>query len=349
MIAATLPILGHSEDCCQPPACLVPSEPLESCQLPAGYFYPGLLTLCNPCLNISLGGEFIYWQTNFAAVAQVGTRIRTDADGNTFTKELFHNQHWKPGFKVALGLGFPSLDHWELDMEYTWLHSTKTNHFNADFLNGEVIVSKILPQVFPIASSSLTSKQRWDLNFLYAVLGRPLYGSKRVIVNPSVGLQGWWAERKLDLTFAVLGGLPQGTQVTKNNVWGIGPFARIDVKMLLICGAYLTGKVGIWPLYSRTSKYSTDTNFPITVPPALFPGAQNVETNHKNPHEVHIFFQGGLRLGWGTYLCCNSYHIDLAVGYDLMKTIKRITPIEMGLVIDDFYAQGLTVRAQFDF
>lgn len=349
ILAATLPILGQSEECCEPVYCLVPSEPIESCQLPAGYYQPATLALGNSFVNISLAGEFIYWQSNFYAVDQIGTKVLTLPNGDEHITNLFHNQRWKPGFKVALGLAFPCLDNWAVDVEYTRLHSSETNHFTADPLAGAVIISKPLPQLFPIASSALRSHQKVDFDLCYLVLGRPLYSSKRILVNPGIGLQAWWLSRTTDLNFTVLGGLPPGIQHSKHSVWTIGAIALMDVQVHLLLGAYFGGRIGIATAYIKTHEYKTDTAFPITVPPALFPGANNVESNHKNPHEVAGMLEGNIRLGWGSYLFCDNYHVDLVVGYDFIRTRVRAKPIEMGMTINDWYAQGISVRAQFDF
>lgn len=349
ILAATLPVLGQSEECCEPVYCLVPSEPIESCQLPAGYYQPASLELGNSCVNIAIAGEFIYWQSNFYAVAQVGTRILTLPGGNQRITNLYHNQRWKPGFKVALGFEFPCLDNWSVDIEYTRLHSSETNHFRANPLAGEVIVSKPLPKLFPIASSALRSHQKVDYDACHFVVGRPLYSSKRIIVNPGIGLLAYWMTRDIDFNFTVLGNAPRGIQHSKHSVWTIGALALTDVKVHLLMGTYFGGRIGICTSYIKTSHFKTDTNFPINVPPALFPGARNVETNHKNPYEVSGVLLGGVRMGWGSYLCCDNYHVDLVFAYDFTRTRIRSKPIEMGMTINDWYAQGISVRAQFDF
>lgn len=352
ILAASLPLLAYSDDtadCEQYVYPLLPPEPIESCQLPVGIFHPGKYTLGNSLLDLSVGGEFLYFETNFDAVCAIGTKILSDAAGNSTTTELFHGQGYRPGFRVALGMALPCYDNWSLDAEYTWLHRKTTNHFNANPLIGEVIASKPLPQFFRIFSSALKSELKFNLNFCQAVVGRALYTSKRIIVTPGVGVKTWWALKEQNLTFAVLGGAPPGTQFTQYGIWGVGPYASVLVKTLAAWGTYLTGKVGIWPLYSKSNKYKTVTNYPVAVPPNLFPGAQNVETDHNKPFESHVMFEGGVRLGWGTYLCNCNYHVDMSVGYDLMSNIKRDPILQMGLAVGDFYYAGLTVRAQFDF
>jgi len=349
MLAATLPIMGQSEECCEPVYCLVPNEPIESCQVPAGYFFPGSLTLGNSCVNISVAGEFIYWQTNFYAVAQVGTKIRTQANGNQQITGLFHNQRWKPGFKVGLAFDFPCLDNWIIESEYTWLHCSETNHFEADPLAGEIIVSKPLPKLFPIASSRLRTHQKIDFDLVYLTVGRKLYTGKRIIVHPAVGVQAWWFTRDTNWNFTVLGNAPAGIQHSKHAVWTVGGLARVDVTLLLMMGLYMSGKLGLSTFYMKTRDYKTETNYPITVPPALFPGARNTESNHKNPHEVVVLSEGGVRLGWASYICCYNYHLDMQIGYDFTRIRTRSSVNEMGMNIMDWYAQGLSVRAQFDF
>jgi len=349
ILAATLPVLGQAEECCEPVYCVVPSEPIESCQLPAGYYQPGTLQLGNSSMNISFAGEFIYWQANFYAVAQTATKIRTFPNNNEVITNLYHNQRWKPGFRLAMGFEFPCLDNWSVDIEYTWLHSTETNHFRANPALGEVIVSKPLPKLFPIASSAFRSHQKMKFDACHIVVGRPIYSSKRIIANPGIGVQAWWLSRKTDFLFTVLGNAPPGIQRSKHSVWSIGPMALVDVQVQLIMGTYFGGRTELSTGYIKTDQYKTETSYPNTVPPPLFPGANNVETNHKNPYEIAGMIEGEVRLGWGSYLCCNSYHIDLVFGYDFTRIRVRSKPIEMGMTINDWYAHGISVRAEFDF
>ncbi|MBS0629200.1 MAG: hypothetical protein JSS30_03120 [Verrucomicrobia bacterium] len=319
-------------------------EPVESCQLPVGYFYPGLYDFGDCCTEVSVSGQFLYWEVNYDSVAQIGTGIRTV--GNTTNLLLLsHDQGYRPGFKVSLGLGFPQNDHWNFDVEYTWLHKTSTKRFNAS--PDEVIITKRIPAFYPIFSSSLRSVQKFNLNFLHAVGGRPMYLSQRIVVKPFIGIKAWWASQGSDFYFDLIGGLPQGTQFTKTHIWGIGPYIGSDVQALLWCGTYVKGRAGIWPTYTRQNKYRVVTNYP-AVPAVGFPGINNTEINHNFPFESQIMYDGGAWIGWGTYFC-DSYHLDLCVGWEIMTNYILAQLASSGSPVSSFYYQGLSVKAQFDF
>lgn len=332
LIAISLPLLASAQ------------EPVESCQLPVGYFYPGLYDLGDCCMEVSICGQFLYWEVNYDSIAQVATGIRTIGD-TTKLLLLSHDQGYRPGFKVSLGLALPQFDHWNFDVEYTWLHHTSTNHFNAG--PDEVIVTKRIPIIYPIFSSSLKSVQKFNLNFLQAVGGRAMYLSQRIVVKPFIGIKAWWASQGSDFYFNLIGGLPQGTQFTKTHMWGIGPYIGSDIKALLWCGFYAMGRAGVYPHYSRENKYRVVTNYP-AVPSVGFPGVINTETNHNDPFETQIMYDGGAGIGWGTYFC-DSYHLDLFVGWEIMTNYIQPQLASSGFPIAEFYYQGLTVKAQFDF
>lgn len=346
LLSTSLPIVGYSDTDSPCESCpLLPPNPVESCELPAGYFYPAQYILGDCCAEISVGGEFIYWEVNFDALAQVGTRIQ-QAPPITNLDLLTHQQKYRPGFRVSLGIGFPQWDNWNFSAEYTWFHHTTTNRFKADI--NEVIVTRRLPQLFPIFSSALRSVQKLNLNFLRVAVGRPMYLSQRFIVTPVVGIKAWWCAQGEDLFFDVLFGLPQGTQFTKSHAWGIGPYFGAQIQALLWCGTYLMGKAGVWSAYTRLNKYRADTNFP-AVPPVNFPGYVNVETNHNSPFDTQIMYEGGAGFGWGFYFCDCAYHIDFSACWELMTNFEQLQTFAGGLPIRQFYYQGFSIKAQFDF
>lgn len=348
ILSASLPILAAAEDSeCY---CLLPPEPVESCQLPVGIFYPGQFYLGNSCVNLSVAGEFLYWEVNPDSLEQIATKFAGTFAGGpgtlTTLTSISHYQCYRPGFKVAVGMGLPCFDQWDFDLEYTWFQHQTTKHFTATG-NGEFIVSKFIPHIYFVASTDLRSDRRFNLNFLQGVVGKSFYLSKRFLVKASCGLKSWWASEKQDLTFTTLNGLI-GTQVTKVGLWGIGPYVNANIKALLWCGTYIQGKAGIWTAYTRQNKYHTTTNFP-AVPAVGFPGFIDDETQTGKLWLVRLFYEGGVALGWGTYFCDCGYHVDLSVGYDMMANYVGPYGVTIGNHLKAFYYQGFSVRAQLDF
>jgi len=347
LLAASLPVLGHSDDTCCTPS-LLPPEPIESCELPVGYFWPAQFTFdCG--WNLSFAGEFIYWELNRDSECILGTKSQFSNDGReNFEQILIHRQGYRPGFKVAMGMGLPGFDNWTFNAEYTWFHHKSTNFFSAD--GGFIIPSNFLIALDPALffnspAASLRSNLRFNLDFLTTTVGRPFYLSQRFMVDVQVGLKTWWSSLHTDLVFDLLSGLP-GTTRTKSGLWGIGPYVSAEVKGLLWCGTYLYTQAGIWSPYTRFNKYHTETNFPGVGP---IPALANLEHNQTFYYTTQLFYEGGAGLGWGTYFCDCSYHMDLIIGYEMMTTFVRGYALVTGSPHREFYYQGLTVKAQLDF
>lgn len=345
VLAASLSILGYCDEyddgqCCP----LTPPDPVESCQLPVGYFYPAQYLFGDCCMDIYAAGEFIYWELNQDSFAFVGRKNIINATGGVDITTLVHNQRYQPGFKVAIGMGFPGIDNWNVELEYTWFHHTSTNHFNAPangFIQPPFPADLFNPALFGLGADSLRSKRKFDLDFIHAIMGRPFYLSQRLIVSAGVGLKGWWSKLDTDLLFTIPGGF-QGTQLTKNTLWGIGPYVQADIKALVWCGAYLFGKAGVWPTYTRFTKMQIDNNFPTA-------DVINIEKVGHFTYIAQLFYSGQIGLGWGTYFCDCGYHLDFRIGYDMMTNYIRGTTITSGQAFREFYYQGLSIKAQFDF
>ncbi|MBS0629058.1 MAG: hypothetical protein JSS30_02395 [Verrucomicrobia bacterium] len=356
LVAASLPIIGYSEglndsaDCCP----MLPPDPIESCQVPVGYFWPAQYTFDNCNTDISVAGEFLYWELNSDSACAVGTKTEPAADflENRQTV-LVHHQGYKPGFKVSAGIGFAEFDNWNFNLEYTWLHAKSSNFFNTS-PNGFILPRDFLVAFDPALlffspASSLRSDLRFHLDYLQATIGRPFYLAQRLIIDADVGLKSWWSSLHSDLTYNLTTGL-QGTQKTKSSIWGIGPYVLAQIKGLIGFGTYLYGKAGIWAPYSRFTRYHGTTNFPgITTPFGNIPPLSNVEKDPRFHYTTQLFYEGGIGLGWGTYLCGCDYHIDLLIAYDMMTNFITSYTYTLGLTHREFYYQGLTVKAQFDF
>lgn len=64
-----------------------------------------------------------------------------------------------------------------------------------------------------------------------------------------------------------------------------------------------------------------------------------------------------LGIGWGSYLGCQDYHLDILATYDfqvfwnqnMMVQLADDVFIRTGHAAANLYLQGLTVRTQFDF
>lgn len=350
LLLASLPSLasanGEVAQCCDS---LLPPEPIESCQVPVGYFYPAQYTLGNCGIDISVSGEFIYWEVNRDSSANIGTKTDNINNGNTqIQTPLIHQQGYRPGFKVAAGMGLPGCDAWKIDVEYTWFHHTTTTHFRASqdgFIQPQTLSGFIDLRYLFFAGNALKSVLKFDLDFIQGTLGRTFYLGERLIVNAGSGLKAWWSSLHSDLTYFAFFDGPPLIERTKSSLWGIGPNITAQIKGVLWCGTYFYGKAGVWIPYTRHHKLQIDTNIPQTLLPPL---NQDIKLD-KFVYTTQLFYEGGVGLGWGTYLCNCDYHIDLLIGYDMMTNYIKAILLPIGDPHYEFYYQGLSVKAQFDF
>src|SRR2546425_6916816 len=101
ILSASLPILASADDadCCY---CLLPPEPVESCQLPVGILYPAQYYLGNYGVNLTVAGEFIYWEVNPDSLEQIATKFAGTFAGGpgtlTTLTSISHYQGYRPGF-----------------------------------------------------------------------------------------------------------------------------------------------------------------------------------------------------------------------------------------------------------
>lgn len=338
---------GEMEQCCDP---LIPPEPIESCQIPVGYFYPAQYTLSDCGMDISLSGEFIYWELNRDSSANIGTKTAIADNGNTLIQTpLINQQGYRPGFKIAAGMGVPGCDAWNVNVEYTWFHHTSTKNFSASengFIQPQLLSGFFDLRYVFFAGNALKSVIKFDLDFIQGTLGRTFYLSERLIVNAGSGLKAWWSSLNSDLTYFGFNGGPSLTERSKSGLWGIGPYISAQIKGLLWCGTYLYGKAGVWVPYTRHNKLKADTNFPPSFFP--FPNNQNFKLKHF-VYTTQLFYEGGVGLGWGTYLCDCDYHVDFLIGYDMMTNYIKAILVPLADFHYEFYYQGLSVKAQFDF
>lgn len=340
LLAAGAPLLSYAEETPSDlPCCLIPSQPIESCQVPVGYLYPGAYDLPG-CVNISVYGEFLYLELNRDGASDIARRVKTLPSGQTNTKVLIHKTGYRSAFKVGAAMTF-GCDHWVFDIAYTQYHHTTTNHFGTG--PNEIIINR-LGATPAIVASALKSERKINLDFVSATFGRVTYFSERFILNPYYGLNSWWSSQTEDITFTVINGVP-GTSFTKSGFWGIGPYIGIDAKGLLWCGTYIIGNIGTSLFQTYFNKHRVVRNFPSA-------NFFNVETHGPKPSNYwlfHLMLDSEIGLGWGTYLCDCAYHVDFGASYYVNTSFFTSFPFSRGTTVREIYYQGLLLRGQFDF
>lgn len=325
---ASLSLLA--EDCCMPE--YVPGEPLcDACAIYSAYAGPEL----ECAWNVFTFGEFLYW-TPLRATCWVALTFEGTPLGSTQLK-IAHKMGYRPAFHVGLGMTLHNFDDWVLSADYIWYHHSfkKTNSIAAPNL----ITSTLGLFTAPIYSSI---RNRSDFN--YDIVGlrvqRPNYLGQRVILSPFLGLK--WLDRnmKIEQELTRSGTILVDRQKTTLSYSSIGASAGFDGYWIMCSGFHFLGTADVALLYP----YDRRKNIQVGV--AAEGVVQTLEARIKH---ADIWGKGGLGLGWGSYLSCNRFHVNLEALYDFMVEIVKLD-LNSGMFDEPLVMlHGLTLRAQIDF
>lgn len=341
VLAATLATtsLFAENNCNDCPVTYRPGEVICD-ELPEGPLYSSKYFLCgSDCMEFFVAGEFLYWQYKMqgSQEEQIGQFQQPVGNVTTNTALRVHTKY-KPGFRITAGVNLTEYDDWSGQVVYTWFNGTDSANKSAtgaDFITPK---NGITPQAH---ASNLHATNHTQINFLSGTMGRPSYFGQRLILNPYFGLKGFWQKMTEHQDFTVIGGLPGSIDIA-GKVWGIGPYAGLDLKGLLCWGAYLTGHMGITEAYVRITENNKIVNFPSSA-------VNNFLFTYKGKNiETAEIYEGNIGLGWGTYFGRHRYHADFAFVWDFITIPDMVGPPSFGGVTE-FYLQGLSVKAQLDF
>lgn len=318
---------------------LVPGNPIKDDQLSPGIF-PSAMYKFNQNHDCYVSGDFIYWATTrpFNEIIPVQS-----VSGNTITfKQALQSTPYHPGFKLGMGMGLPGFDNVVVNMGWTRLHSTSATSVTPE--NGQTMA----PSQFVLQNGPNCSKvkavSRFHIDLFELTAGRPLYLSKRMLLNASFGLKGAYGNQNYRADYDILAG-GTGTFITKGSYWLLGPYLNVGAKGLLGAGLYLLGKAGLLVPYFKELKSSVVTQFPQFATPNH---SSRSEFGSVKPYMVQPFIEAGIGLGWNRYFANNNYHIDLSASYDLLATwVDSVSLASPPIKV--FGLHGYTFKAQLDF
>lgn len=341
--ATTVLAMGASAyadtNCCPPPKCCPVAcdqgyELNEKC-FPAAYNAAARFDVQN-CWDFFVSGSFIYWNASQDGM-DLAHQVVAGTMASTGGSVLVQKSEYKPGFKVAIGMDF-DYDNWVGAVEYTWFRS-KT-HKSGESLGAGT--SWMLHAWFPphALASEVSSEWKLNMDILDATLSRPFYQGRMLTITPYTGLRAAWIRQNLEV---------EGFELASHNhsqSWSIGPVAGMQSRWLLGSGFRIEGDVGGNILYTRYTKVSNRVDGVISHPldqhdrSTLRPGASM-----------------GLGLGWGSYLDCQNYHLDILASYDFNvfsgQNVMRDLVDGVGegdtAATGGLYLHGLTATVRFDF
>ena len=275
---------------------------------------------------------------------------------------------YTPGFKVGLGMEFPTL--WDLHAEYTYFRNTtmtcRASPENTTDLTATGIwnVDDWYLQVTPITYQSLSgtylsSKWRLSMDLGDLTMGFPYKKGRGLAFSPFGGLRTVWIRQHMNLKLKQAGDsvggsdlLPPQPLTSRNssNAWGVGPRLGIKGKYGLPLGIRLNGLLAASLLYTR---YTSVKHFEQKAATYLDFG---LEADMNNYSCVRPVLDLSLGIGWDTKIY-DRYNIALAASYDfsyfwsqnMMKTMldEFFGGSSSGGL--DLYFQGPTFTASFNF
>ncbi|HSX26624.1 MAG TPA: Lpg1974 family pore-forming outer membrane protein [Chlamydiales bacterium] len=314
--------------CCEPVKCEKVCPPVCCVTLVPAYNQSAAIdTRCS--WDVWVDGSFTYWQAlqdNMEiGIADSETAAQLSANTTVDGHIINTNFKYKPGFKVGAGMKF-DYDDWDAYAGYTWFRSSVHTSSNGP-ANGTspVTFGMILPMVGKPRTigtavyDTVSSRWKCNMDFVDAIMGRWYYVGRKLTFHPYAGARGAWIRQKFNTTYTVVDPLfatNQSTTVGDSDVthqqshsWAVGPKMGIDINWMLGEGLrlYSCGSGDI--LFTRYNKSSTKEVH--TVGTTI----TTTEISQKKINTVRTHLDMEMGLGWGTYLDCNNWYLDLSAGY----------------------------------
>jgi len=195
------------------------------------------------CGGVSLSLDFLYWKANEDGLEYGDKMVAGPIIGHASKNDthlLDMHFHWDPGFRLGLGYLFDRYDHWQVDLNWTHIRNTAYGQAFAGGIESQTgPVNTIVPPwvslgfVLSAGASQANAKWHVDLNILDLDLGRSFFVSKRLVLNPHIGLRGAWVNQGYQAKYHMFFLLMEGEPEPPRNVHF---FARNDFRSFGIRG-----------------------------------------------------------------------------------------------------------------
>lgn len=294
--------------------------------------------------------------------------------------------NWRAGFRVGFGWNIP-YDGWDTLINWTWYRNTSISSVHEDVffpttgLLGGRPQTGVVPiiQLPTIANTLLTdsARARWTLllNMFDWEMARAFFVSEGFSLRPFAGVRGGWIDRKLNIHYG-LSPVPPGDFNSlifpndlsfKNNYWGIGPRAGIDIDWRFPRGFMIIGNLSATILYGKVFKNSVIdidnspniNSFNGDTSSAPIPLENILVKNHN--WRIVPNFQMFWGIGWGDCVNCNKMYFSVRAGWETNIYLNLLNLIDgigitngsvAPLKFQNSHSLGLvgaTVSAKLDF
>jgi len=339
---------------CPPANCPCPprfEQGMELCNTyPAAYNAPARIDLDGCWWDLDVYASFIYWHVSQESMdLPVLSLTTTGAPVGV----VFQPFDYKPGFKVGIGseLGH---DNWTWFAEYTRLHQTTT--FSSTLAPGFLWAqnSWFAPEADEetYAPTNLTSSWKMNFDMVDLDFSRPYYQGTYLTISPYGGLRGLWITEAVSIATN-----PGEASVSSTNIrshcWSVGPLAGVCSHWLMGSGFRFEGKASGSLLFTRYTKLAVDEFFSAIATADVAVSANPITQNYD---VLRPAMELGIGIGWGTYLNCGKWYIDLSASYDFLHFWGQNMPRYYATVVqgasitaDSLQMHGLTTTARVDF
>lgn len=282
------------------------------------------------------------------------------SNGSTSSNELAPVHFgWDPGFKVGLGYGM-EYDQWNTKTYFTWFRTQGSDHvssspgsvhstFMANFWLDNANASGLSGPSYSQASIDWTIK----FNMFDLELARNFWVSNSLALCPFLAVKGGWIHQLIQSTWQnpAFGDLVDpvpfntSTETVKNNFWGLGPAAGINMKWNLFAlrnhSIHLFGDFSgalMWGHWSFDDLLNNDAH-------------QQVSVNLKSVNGGASMVRSFMGLGWSAGFKQNRYQFSTRLGYETQFWLNQLQFYSfIGATLDTaLTVQGGSFECSFDF
>lgn len=289
-----------------------------------------------PCVDCGwdahITAAYIYWTPRLDGLTFAPLVTIDPATDQIVGTGSLHEPDWnyRSGFKIGVGY-LLDCDGWDIDLTYTWLREKNTR---------ETVITgpnQIIGDVYT------ESSKNWELSYdvLDLELGRNFFISRLLTLRPHFGLKGTWMKHDIYFNQESVITFSDATR-ERVKVWGVGARGGLDTAWHLCWGFSLLGDIALTAIWEQFNAKSVRDFIPPAEGEPLTVFNAKLKRCVLNPVAELML---GLR--WETWVCCNTYHFSLDLGWEAQwwANQNQFLLENQG----DLSLQGLTLQARFDF
>lgn len=316
--------------------------PLDTKCFSPAYLAPANVKL-NDCWDVDVTASFIYWHVSQENMNVAYHEPAVSSSVNHYNMS-YPEFSYKPGFKLGFGFN-TNYDDWTGFFEYTWLHQN-TSHTSTAGSSTEIKAVNVLSDTL-VGYTSVNSHWKMNMDKLDFGMSRPFYFSKRITMLPVGGLRALWIRQNFNNTYET--STQELLVKSKSHSWAFGPMFGTATRWFFGEGFRFEGKGNGALLYTRYTKVSSKQ-------------VAGTTTDVAHQHDYNCLrpmMDLGIGFGWGTYIGCQDYYIDLSASYDfnlfwdqnvMLNNIQSFNQDQpVAGTNGNLYMHGLTLNARFDF